>query len=116
MADPVKPPPADDAGRQAWIAEQNKLNAERRAAEYQQRLASKPDAAPAEAAPKKQGSWLDRADDLKDKVKKRLYRSRGGRQIRYQGTFARTRERADDGGRLPAAKSGRARSIKYRRP
>lgn len=69
MADPVKPPPADDAGRQAWIAEQNKLNAERRAAEYQQRLASKPDAAPAEAAPKKQGSWLDRADELKDKVK-----------------------------------------------
>lgn len=70
MADPVKPPPADDAGRQAWIAEQNRLNAERRAAEYQQRYASKPDAAPeAAAAPKKQGSWLDRADDLKNKVK-----------------------------------------------
>lgn len=70
MADPVKSPPADDAGRQAWIAEQNKLNAERRAAEYQQRFASKPDTVPeAAAVPKKQESWLDRADELKTRVK-----------------------------------------------
>ncbi len=78
MTDPVTPPPADEAGRQAWMAEQNRLNAERRAAEFAQRFASKPEDSVTATAPKEEGSWLDRIDVLKAKVQNAFSDSAAG--------------------------------------